>query len=248
MILWSDCRTNCAYVCAGDAVAAELQALEEQEQAEAAMAAAAADSFASNISSSPADARFAARFRMEPISEAEIDAHGASIMISGPRGVSIAQLPAHCTVGQLLGSREMADQLSRANSFGLTNALSQLGLNLPSAGSSCRLAVNGVVVMPSMADHVVLKSGDHVQLLDDSLLPLGLPSSSSNYLSSAQLPDQNWEPMGAGLPGRMANVGETLHLFLPGQLEPMEVALQQKLRVAPRAPARSPALRATVVG
>eukprot|EP00878_Enallax_costatus_P001091 GHUV01001228.1.p1 GENE.GHUV01001228.1~~GHUV01001228.1.p1 ORF type:complete len:670 (+),score=269.05 GHUV01001228.1:113-2011(+) len=231
-------------ISAGDAVAAELQAMEEQEQAEAAMAAAAtaaADAIASNISSSPADARFAARFRMQPISEAEIHAHGASIMISGPRGVSIAQLPARCTVGQLLSSREFADQLTRTNSAGLANALGQLGMGLPSAGSSCRLAVNGVVVMPGMVDHAVLKAGDHVQLLDEPLLPLGSPSC-SNDLGSAQLPDQNWEPVGASLPGVMSDVGENLQLFVPGQLEPLEVALQQKLRVAPRAPVRSPAL------
>jgi hypothetical protein len=222
-------------------VAAELQAMEDQELAEAAAAATPAGSKA--LSSSPADAKFAARFRMQPISETEIDAHGASIMISGPKGVSIAQLPARCTVAQLAGSREFTDQLTRANSGGLTAALSQLQsrLGLPSSISSrtCRLAVNGVVVLPSMAEHVVLRSGDQVQLLDDPLLPLVLPGAGSD-LDGMQMADQAAGV--ARLPGVMADAGKTLGLFVSGQLEPLEVALQQKLSVAPRVPVRSPAL------
>lgn len=232
-------QTLCLACPAGDAVAAELQAMEEQELAEAAAAVAASSR---TMSSSPADARFAARFRMQPISEAEIDSHGASIMISGPRGVSIAQLPARCTVQQLMSSREVADQLSRANSGGLTAALSQLqlGLGLPTvSSSSCRLAVNGVVVMPSMADQFVLRSGDQVQLLDDPLLSLGLCNTGSD-LGGMQMSDQN--ALGARLPGAMAEAGESLRLFVSGQLEPMEAALQQKLRVATRVPVRTPAL------
>jgi len=44
------------------------------------------------------------------------------------------------------------------------------------------------------------------------------------------------------LPVVMADAGENLQLFVPGQGEAMEVALKQKLSVAPRVPVRSAAL------
>jgi len=98
-------------VSAGDAVGAELEALGAGSsfgrgvgRGQAVVAAASAV-----MSSSPADEKFAARFRMQPISEAEVDQHGAAVLVSGPRGVHITQVPARCTVGQLSGSRELSD-------------------------------------------------------------------------------------------------------------------------------------------
>lgn len=259
----------------GDAMAAELAAevrarqarqQQEQQQRVAVLAGsgsrgagakgglAAALAAAAGPSSSPADERFAARFRMKPISEAEVQQHGASVMVQGPRGVSITQLPARCTVGQLLASHELTEQLRRAGSGSLCPSglagVSSLGAEGSRSGSStggmgmgsrpCLLAVNGVVVMPGQAHLVVLKSGDQVQLLEDPpLLPLlGLgPDSSSDGLADADLGGQ----VGSGcLPGAMAEAGNSLHLFVPGQGEPMERALKQKLAVPQ--PHRMPAL------
>jgi hypothetical protein len=103
----------------------------------------------------------------------------------------------------------------------------------------CRLAVNGVVVMPGQANQVVLKSGDQVQLLEDPpLLPLlGLRlDSSSGGVADAERQGSMY------LPGTMADAGHDLHLFVPGQGEPMERALQQKLAMPNRMPVRAPAL------
>lgn len=254
----------------GDAMAAELaaevrarKARQQQEQRVAVMAGSSTSSSsrakgalasalaaAAAPSSSPADEKFAARFRMKPISEAEVHQHGASVMVHGPRGVSIAQLPARCTVAQLLASTELTEQLRRAGSgssrLGGPSSLEPAGgssgaeTSRSSTGAglgSCRLAVNGVVVMPGQAHQVVLRSGDQVQLLDDPLaLPLaGLgPDSTIGGLAD--------DVRGAYLPGAMADAGNSLHLFVPGHGEPMERALQHKLAMPNRVPVRAPAL------
>ncbi|KAF6252305.1 hypothetical protein COO60DRAFT_1628598 [Scenedesmus sp. NREL 46B-D3] len=205
--------------------------------------------------SSAADEKFAARFRMQPISEAEVDQHGASVMISGPRGVAIAQLPARCTVAQLLGNREAMEQLRRTGSGGFGAVRAGVGLTstgvsalaaLASSSSSCHMAVNGVVVMPSQADQVVLRSGDQLQLLEEPpLLPLlGLGSDGGLGGLQTDMSAELLQRQGSGpLPGVMADAGEGLHLFVPGQREAMEVALQQKLAVgASRVPMRTSAL------
>jgi hypothetical protein len=221
-------------VSAGDAVGAELEALgagssfgRGMGRGHAVVAAAAAV-----MSSSPADEKFAARFRMQPISEAEVDQHGAAVLVSGPRGVHIRQVPARCTVGQLLGSRELSDQLRRAGSGGLSS--------VPGASGMCRLAVNGVVVMPSQAQLVVLRAGDQVQLLEDPSQPLHQDAADRDGSSNggaAVAADS-----ASVLPVVMADAGENLQLFVPGQGEAIEVALKQKLAVAPRVPVRSAAL------
>jgi hypothetical protein len=238
----------------GDAMAAELAAevrargLQQQRLAVGASSRgtrgglAAALAAAAAPSSSPADEKFAARFRMKPISEAEVEQHGASVMVHGPRGVSITQLPARCTVGQLLSSRELRDQLRRAGSGSSSSTVSSAGpdttrssLGSSAAGfGSCRLAVNGVVVMPGQAHQVVLKSGDQVQLLEDPhMAPFhGLQPGqfSGGAFSDAELSQVDQ----ALLPGAMADAGSSLHLFMPGQGEAMERALQQKLAVPHR--------------
>lgn len=195
-------------------------------------------------SSSPADEKFAARFRMKPISEAELEEHGASVMVTGPRGVSITQLPARCTVGQLLASKELTDQLCRAGSSGLGGATAGGHDGSRSSSSGCMLAVNGVVVMPGQAHKVVLKSGDQVQLLEDPphlpLLGLG-PDSTNGDAAGAEL-GQEVGSVGVLLPGAMADAGGSLQLFVPGQGEPLERALQQKLGVPHRMPLHAPAL------
>jgi hypothetical protein len=257
-------------ISAGDAVAAELADLLQQEAAAALADARTHSSSSSNAFFSPfadtaaagpaaasiADEKFAARFRMQPISEAEVDQHGASVMISGPRGVAIAQLPARCTVAQLLGSREGVEQLRRTGSGGLSAVRAGMGLNSSSGisalavvagtSSSCRLAVNGVVVMPSQADQMVLRSGDQLQLLEEPpLLPLlGLGSDGGLGGLSSDMNAEGLQRAGSGsLPAVMADAGESLHLFVPGQREALEVALQQKLAVgASRVPARASAL------
>jgi hypothetical protein len=172
------------------------------------------------VSSSPADEKFAARFRMKPISEAELEQHGASVMVTGPRGVTIAQLPARCTVGQLLSSSELTEQLRRAGSSGGGGQVLSL-----SAPATTRLAVNGVVVAPDQADRVVLRSGDQVQLLEQPPHGmLGLVSSSSGG-----------DPAAAGLlPVVMSEAGGSLNLFAPGQGEHLERVLQHKLQVPQR--------------
>jgi hypothetical protein len=251
-------------ISAGDAVAAELASLMRQEATAAVTDVPARSSGAffspfANAAVGPAasaaDEKFAARFRMQPISEAEVDQHGASVMISGPRGVAIAQLPARCTVAQLLGNRDAMEQLRRTGSGGLMAGLAGMGLTsngvsalaaVASASSSYRMAVNGVVVMPGQADQVVLRSGDQLQLLEEPpLLPL-LGLGSDGGLGGLQS-DRSGELMqragSGGLPAVMADAGESLHLFVPGQREAMEVALHQKLAVgASRVPVRSPAL------
>jgi hypothetical protein len=243
----------------GDAMAAELAAevrargLQQQRVAVGASGSrargglAAALAAAAAPSSSPADEKFAARFRMKPISEAEVELHGASVMVHGPRGVSITQLPARCTVGQLLSSRELRDQLRRAgsgsSSMGPSSALPagpDASRSSSSAGGSaagfggCRLAVNGVVVMPGQAHQVVLKSGDQVQLLEDPpMVPfLGLQPGqfSGGALGDAELSQADR----ALLPGAMTEAGSSLQLFRPGQGEAMARALQQKLAVPHR--------------
>lgn len=248
-------------ISAGDAVAAELADLMQREAAAAfadvparssgAFFSPFADAAAAAGSASAADEKFAARFRMQPISEAEVDQHGASVMISGPRGVAIAQLPARCTVAQLLGSREVLEQLRRTGSGGLSSAL-RGGSSISSAlaavasSSSCRLAVNGVVVMPSQAEQVVLRSGDQLQLLEEPpLLPLlGLSGEPGLGGLASDMAAEPLQRIGSGgLPSVMADAGESLQLFVPGQREAMEVALQQKLAVgASRVPARASAL------
>ncbi|KAF8056227.1 RSH2 [Scenedesmus sp. PABB004] len=212
-------------VSAGDAFVAELLAASGGEPAPAPAGVA--------PSSSPADERFAARFRMEPISEAELDQHGAAVMISGPRGAAIAQLPARCTVAQLLGSRALAGHLAAARGAG---AGAPRGL-ATTAAPPVQLAVNGVVVMPGQADAVVLRSGDQLQVLDDPHhLPLrGVAAGDAGRGGAA--PDQ-----APALPGALAGAGESLQLFVPGAGEAMELALQRKLHVPARAPARAPAL------
>jgi hypothetical protein len=255
-------------ISAGDAVAAELASLMRQEAAAAVADVPARSSgaffspFADTsamlgpaASASAADEKFAARFRMQPISEAEVDQHGASVMISGPRGVAIAQLPARCTVAQLLGNREAMEQLRRTGSGGLSAVRSGMGLTsngvsalaaVASSSSSCRMAVNGVVVMPSQADQVVLRSGDQLQLLEEPpLLPLlGLGSGDGLGGLQSDMSGELMQRAGSGsLPAVMADAGESLHLFVPGQREVMEVALHQKLAVgASRVPVRSSAL------
>ncbi|WIA22155.1 hypothetical protein OEZ85_004491 [Tetradesmus obliquus] len=248
-------------ISAGDAVAAELADLMQREAAAAfadvparssgAFFSPFADAAAAAGSASAADEKFAARFRMQPISEAEVDQHGASVMISGPRGVAIAQLPARCTVAQLLGSREVLEKLRRTGSGGLSSAL-RGGSSISSAlaavasSSSCRLAVNGVVVMPSQAEQVVLRSGDQLQLLEEPpLLPLlGLSGEPGLGGLASDMAAEPLQRIGSGgLPSVMADAGESLQLFVPGQREAMEVALQQKLAVgASRVPARASAL------
>lgn len=255
---------------AGDAMAAELAAevrarslqKARQSQQRHLVAAVAGGSSSSRVStkgalasvlacaaapsSSPADEKFAARFRMKPISEAELEQHGAAVMVTGPRGVSITQLPARCTVGQLLADRDLTDQLRRAGSSSMTSSLAaSSGVQDSSrSSSSCRLAVNGVVVMPGQAHEVVLKSGDQVQLLEDppllSLLGLGPDSSDGGAADGALSPEAGSVP--ALLPGAMAEAGGSLHLFVPGQGEPLERALQQKLAVPHRMPMHAPAL------
>jgi hypothetical protein len=250
----------------GDAMAAELaaevrarKARQQQEQRVGSMAGAGnsrakgglatALAAAAAPSSSPADEKFAARFRMKPISEAEVQEHGASVMVHGPRGVGITQLPARCTVGQLLASHELTDQLRRAGSGGFNSSLAAAVSAGPETsrssrlsgaiGMGCRLAVNGVVVMPGQANQVVLKSGDQVQLLEDPpLLPLlGLgPNGGSGGVADAERQGSMC------LPGTMADAGHHLHLFMPGQGEPMERALQQKLAMPNRMPVHAPAL------
>lgn len=255
---------------AGDAMAAELAAevrarglqKARQSQQRQLVAAVASGSSSSRVStkgalaavlaraaapsSSPADEKFAARFRMKPISEAELEQHGAAVMVTGPRGVSITQLPARCTVGQLLADRDLTDQLRRAGSGSMTSSLAaSSGVQDSSRSSaSCRLAVNGVVVMPGQAHEVVLKSGDQVQLLEDPpllpLLGLGPDGSNGGAADGALSPDAGGVP--ALLPGAMAEAGGSLHLFVPGQGEPLERALQQKLAVPHRMPMHAPAL------
>jgi hypothetical protein len=255
-------------ISAGDAVAAELASLMRQEAAAAVADVPARSSgaffspFADTsavlgpaASASAADEKFAARFRMQPISEAEVDQHGASVMISGPRGVAIAQLPARCTVAQLLGNREAMEQLRRTGSGGLSAVRSGMGLTsngvsalaaVASSSSSCRMAVNGVVVMPSQAVQVVLRSGDQLQLLEEPpLLPLlGLGSGDGLGGLQSDMSGELMQRAGSGsLPAVMADAGESLHLFVPGQRDAMEVALHQKLAVgASRVPVRSSAL------
>lgn len=199
-------------------------------------------------SSSPADEKFAARFRMKPISEAEVQQHGASVMVHGPTGVSITQLPARCTVAQLLASKELTEQLRRAGSSGMTPAAGGPDSTRSSSSGRSRLAVNGVVVMPGQAHQVVLKSGDQVQLLEDppmlSLLGLG-PDSDSGAAAAVEselLLLQREGSMSALLPGAMSEAGGNLQLFVPGQGEPLERALQQKLAVPHRMPMHAPAL------
>lgn len=212
----------------GMAVPAAAAALSKASALSASLAA------ATGAASSPADEKFAARFRMRPISRDEEEQHGASVMVTGPRGVSITQLPARCTVGQLLASKELTSQLRRAGSSSLGPAFAA-GTAHDVDSASCRLAVNGVVVLPGQADQVVLRSGDQVQLLEDPpLLPLlGLGPSSGPTdgveVGTAQL-----------LPGVMAEAGGSLNLFVPGQGEPLERALQQKLGV--RTPLHASAL------
>jgi hypothetical protein len=248
-------------ISAGDAVAAELASLMRQEAAAAADVPARSSGaffspFAVGPAASAADEKFAARFRMQPISEAEVDQHGASVMISGPRGVAIAQLPARCTVAQLLGNRDAMEQLRRTGSGGLSAVRSGMGLTSNGVAalaavanhtsSSCRMAVNGVVVMPSQADQVVLRSGDQLQLLEEPpLLPLlGLGSSDGLGGLQSDMSGELMQRQGSGsLPAVMADAGESLHLFMPGQREAMEVTLHQKLAVgASRVPMRSSAL------
>lgn len=240
-------------ISAGDAVAAELLALAKDQADISSRARSSGSSSGSSpfaaaaAAASAADEKFAARFRMQPISEAEVDQHCASVLVSGPRGVSIAQLPARCTVAQLLGTKELSDQLRRLGSGGLssTGVLSSLrsGLGLPATSSSCHMAVNGVVVMPGEADRVVLRSGDQLQLLEEPpLLPLLGLTAGDGGLGPVHH-DMAERHSTSSLPAVMADAGETMQLFVPGQGEAMEVALQKKLSLnTGRVPARAAAL------
>jgi hypothetical protein len=227
-----------------DPMAAELAAVVRARGLQ--QPAAGGGAFAVVASSSPADARFAARFRMKPISQAELEEHGASVMVTGPRGVSITQLPARCTVGQLLADQQLTDQLRRAGSSSLDDQLQHAHRGGASGSSTrCRLAVNGVVVMPDQAGHVVLKSGDQVQLLEEpTALPLLGLASGGPHDEPAAAGASSRAPTtdGALLPGAMADSAGSLQLFTPGQGEQLERALQQKLQVPQRLSARAPAL------
>eukprot|EP00879_Flechtneria_rotunda_P000309 GHRR01000400.1.p1 GENE.GHRR01000400.1~~GHRR01000400.1.p1 ORF type:complete len:920 (+),score=392.79 GHRR01000400.1:268-3027(+) len=263
----------------GDAVAAELLAL---EGASAAVVAIGMGSSSVGSSAVPADEKFAARFRMQPISDSEMGQHGASVVITGPKGVQIRQLPAGCTVRQLLDSGELTRQSSlqyssqysdisstkdalasvaaMGHSNKLLSGLPGLGLDAARSSSSsmCRVAVNGVVVLPGQANQVALRNGDQLQLLEDPpLLPLlGLVMAGGGgnvdevfaTAAAASRPQQQQHSLqrapggGLSLPGLLAEAGESLSLFVRGACEPMELALQQKLTVAPRVPEHAAAL------
>lgn len=226
------CAPVMCSISAGDAVAAELDALYQ--------ASGTADPAGSGERSSPsaADERFAARFRMQPISEDERDAHGASVLVTGPRGVSIAQLPARCTLGRLLTDASLSAQLPlrRWSSAGSGSSGTR-----PAAGAfatgACRVAVNGVVVLPGQADGLVLRSGDQLQLLEYEdalpLLPLGGSSAVHGDVAGVPL---------TALPGLLAGAGATLSLFEPSGTGAIERALAEKLAITSRNSPRAPAL------
>lgn len=89
------------------------------------------------------------RFRLQPVSDDDLHAQPVSVLISAPRGVRVAELPAGCTVSQLMLSGVITDQEARG----------------------CDIKVNGSIVRESST--VKLQAGDQVQLVQAQ--PVYLP-------------------------------------------------------------------------
>jgi hypothetical protein len=91
------------------------------------------------------DARFMARFSIAPVSDADLDALGASILVSGPRGVRMEAVPARTTLARLLASGAVSEAEARR----------------------CSVRLNGQAVPVLAAREVVLRPGDHVAFVQE---------------------------------------------------------------------------------
>ncbi len=145
------------------------------------------------------DARFMARFSIRPVSEADLRDHAASILISGPRGVRVADVPGGCTVAQLLSGGAVTEQEARG----------------------CSLRVNGEAVPLLAARDVRLRPGDHVAFVEEPTLAPRAPQQLAPAAAAAKAVAAGG---GAADGGRMM---DTLDVYLPGQSAPVEVALRR---------------------
>ena len=160
------------------------------------------------------DARFMARFSIAPVSDADLEAAGARVLISGPRGVRAAAAPPGApTLAALLASGAVTELEARG----------------------CSVAVNGRRVPLLAARDVRLRSGDVVSFEREPALAaaplLRAPASNSGSGAAA-------DAAAAGDSG--SGSAAALDVFLPGRAAPLEVPLR---RGAPPASASAPARR-----
>ncbi len=139
------------------------------------------------------------RLRLRPVSETE--GLTVRVLVSGPGGVRIAQVPAGCTVGQLAAVGVLTDAEARGYEARLN----------PMAGAAATAAA---------AASAVLRSGDQVQLVAK---PAAVPAWREKLGGGSRVLVGGVE--------RMASSGlEGLDVYLPGLLRPVEVAMESKLR------------------
>ncbi|GBF97320.1 GTP diphosphokinase, chloroplastic-like [Raphidocelis subcapitata] len=100
------------------------------------------------------DARFMARFSIRPVSDADLEGRPASILVSGPRGVRVEDVPARCTLAQLLASDAVSAHEARG----------------------CSLQLNGRAVPLLARREVQLRPGDHLAFVaEPALAPRAAP-------------------------------------------------------------------------
>ncbi len=150
--------------------AAQASAGGDQQQQPAAAAAPSPPAGVSEL-----DARFMARFSIQPVSEADLDAHSTSILVSGPRGVRVVDIPAGCTLSQLLAGR------GQAGGSGLAVTEHE--------ARGCSLQLNGRAVPLLARRETQLRPGDHVAFVHEpALAPAAARGASPADGSSASLP------------------------------------------------------------
>jgi ppGpp synthetase/RelA/SpoT-type nucleotidyltranferase len=102
-----------------------------------------------------ADARFMARFSIAPVSEEELGGRAASILLSGPRGVRVLEVPGGTTLAQLLAGGAVSEAEARR----------------------CSLQLNGRAVPVLGRRELALRPGDHVAFVaEPNLVPRAPPA------------------------------------------------------------------------
>jgi hypothetical protein len=146
------------------------------------------------------DARFMARFSIQPVSDEDLEAHAAQVLISGPRGVRVEGVPARCTLAQLLASGAVAAAESRG----------------------CSLRLNGEPVPLLARREVVLRPGDHLAFVEEPCL---VPSRAGGRVAAPAAP----AAAPSLVVGADSDDLPPLTVFMPGQSTPMEVSLGRRL-------------------
>ncbi|GBF96346.1 GTP diphosphokinase, chloroplastic-like [Raphidocelis subcapitata] len=188
---------------AADAAAAAAASLDGGDSTAAAAAALAAAAPAGSASASASadegdlDARFMARFSIAPVSDADLEAQPASIVVTGPRGVRVEGVPARCTLAQLLASGAVSEQEARG----------------------CSLQLNGRAVPLLARREVQLRPGDHVAFVaEPNLVPRArAPVGADDEATAAA----------AAAAAAAASPGDVLEVYLPGQAAPVAVRLRR---------------------